>query len=213
MPYIAAVLGALLIFPLCVFAHRTRTEHSRFSHPLSLRPVTKLWVDLNGDARPEQIDLRAQGYSRNIKIESANYQDHNLTFAVESHDQGLLIPYDIDHDTDLDLIWAVSEGDENFVVCINDGRGNFRIGNDVTNYAAELQWLPKDDDPSDQQSLKLRRVNRILNTSSLKLISAATPRGSYIAARTTPCLPFRTLAQQASLLSYLRERGPPVIGS
>src|SRR5215831_17905303 len=139
---LAALFLAALVFPFPVRVHASRPKRKpRTPRAIPFRPITQLFVDLNGDARPERIDLRSTGISRTLQVDLAN----KLTLPAAGSRQGLLIAYDIDHDADLDLIWTVGADKKDVVVCINDGQANFSVVSDPSSYDAELDSLFKDD--------------------------------------------------------------------
>lgn len=207
---LTAVLIALLISPfaLCVREARANFTSGPVSYPS--RSLTRLFLDLNGDRKPEKIDLLAGGSLRTIQIELET-QRENLTFSVDKNHQGFLIPYDIDRDSDLDLIWVVSADKKKSIVYINDGRANFRIQKDASRFASELNGLVPDDDPYDQQSLKLKRKDAGAKaTPSCRIVFTSGHQFAFTEDWTTPASQVSVFNLRSPFLSYLRERGPPV---
>ena len=207
---LTAVVIALLISPfaLCVRGVRANLTSGPVSYPS--RPITRLFLDPNGDRKPEKIDLLAGGSLRTIQIELET-QRENLTFSVDNNREGFLIPYDIDRDSDLDLIWVVSADKKKSIVYINDGRANFRIQKDTARFASELNDLFPNDNPNDQQSLKLKRKDAGAKaTPSSKIVFTSGHQLAFTEDWTTPASPVSVFNLRSPFLSYLRERGPPV---
>ena len=207
---LTAVVIALLISPfaLCVRGARANLTSGPVSYPS--RSITRLFLDLNGDRKPERVDLLGAGFLRTIQIELET-QRENLTFSVDNNNQGFLIPYDIDRDSDLDLIWVVSADKKKSIVYINDGRANFRIQKDTSRFASELNGLFPNDNPNDQQSLKLKRKDAGPSASpSSRIVFTSGYRFAFTEGWTAPALPVSVFTLHSPFLSYLRERGPPV---
>lgn len=207
---LTAILLALLVFPFPTRARGSRVDRPQFSTGAPVRSLARLFVDLDGDQRPDQIDLLSHDLAKTIRIELEEHRDY-LSIASDSR-RGQLIPYDIDHDSDLDLIWAVRGDRKHAVIYINDGHANFRVQPDTRRYATELRSLIPDDDTDDQQLLKLRRTHkRVTASSSSKILFTAKIASRSTEAQTSLISEVSTFIPQSDSLGYLRKRGPPVV--
>lgn len=127
---------------------------------------------------------------------------------------GWLISKDIDGDGDLDLICIVANEQSSAAVLINDGAGDFTKSKDNTPYAAALEALLSSDDPSEQPSLQAESHTYSLLSSSFHDIGPAVISSfACPSIRSGPFTGFDTTPYQATFLSDLRKRGPPLIFS
>ena len=203
---VAALFLALLVLPLPLRARALRPARQTLApQMIPFHPITRFFVDLNGDTRPERVDLRTQGASRTVQVNLAS----KVTFAVGSG-PGFLIPYDIDHDADLDLIWAGSD-EKDVVVCINDGQANFSVVSDTSSYEVELDSLFKDHRNSNHRRLKVKRKEKRLGASSISNIAPVIHRFFLATGITLKFQRPQLREPQKLFFRYLQQRGPPVV--
>jgi hypothetical protein len=210
MKQFTAVLIALLVLSLPSLARGPGATAPK-SSPLisSIHSVTQFAADLNGDRTSENIDLLSYGSSRTIRIEFANLPNSYLTFPAAGARRGFVIPYDIDHDTDLDLIWTAGGDKKDFVICINDGRANFHVAPEAA-YASKIDALLTDSDPTDQQSLHVGRGDQSVSATPSSKIALATVRAfRFITVATILFSPPLDRTTPSPFLHYLKQRGPP----
>jgi hypothetical protein len=205
----AVVVGALLLFPWLVVARQSRS--TRLEN-LSLAPPAasvRVNADLTGEARPDDVALLSYGFFRNIEIQFRNSRSRNTNIRPHGVRRGFLIPYDVDHDRDLDLIWVASDK-RNFVVCINDGYANFHVAKNSAHYASQIKALLNDGDSHDPQSLNIQRNDRSLSASpSSKVALAASRWLGFAPEHPTLISERRKSTRQLHFLDSRSERGPP----
>lgn len=126
-----AGLSALLL-GLTGCAHPYRSGDYQYS-------ITKYSVDLNGDGRPDIIELRQDNYagdvSGNLKVrlhKLIEYGKPKTLVYFLIYDKFSVTFDDVDNDGDIDIVIRdkKKEGDkilEFQSILINDGRGNFQI--------------------------------------------------------------------------------------
>jgi len=100
-----------------------------------------IFYDLNGDRRPDQVQLFATNNRGLVHIEFAKGGSKQLFFEPRADGQGLLYADDIDNDNTLDLIWIVRNQPDSAVIWLGDGRGDFKPVSDISPYKAGLSHL------------------------------------------------------------------------
>jgi len=212
VPRLAALLLSFVELPWTVLAARVSSQSQNRNSQGAFRwdSLTRFSVDLNGDARPEKVALSSYGSSRTIEIQQRNSRSRSVIFTAAGPRPGFLIPYDIDHDADLDLIWSNGPDHKTFVVCLNDGAANFRIAADSASYDAEISGLLDNDNSPGPRPFKVQRSDQRLNASSsceIELGPAA--RASAATVQSTLRSSEQTFALQSDFFTYLLKRGPP----
>lgn len=100
-----------------------------------------IFYDLNGDKRPDQVQLFSTSQHKSIYITFGRGDSKQLHFDVPVDSSGFLFAADIDNDDYLDLIWLAQNEPNSAVIWRGDGRGNFTIVKDTTAYRHKLSQL------------------------------------------------------------------------
>lgn len=209
---LAALLLSFVVLPWTVLAaHGSSQSTNRSSHlAFPWDSLTRFSLDLTADTHPDKVALSSYGSSRTIEIQVRDSRSRSVTFTAAGPRRGFLIPYDIDHDADLDLIWSNGPDHKTFVVCLNDGDANFRIAADSASYVAEISGLLDNDNSPGPRPFKVQRSDQRLNASSsceMELGPAA--RASAATVQSTLRSSEQTFALQSDFFTYLLKRGPP----
>ncbi len=213
---VAAVLTALLVLPWAAFARPSSAIGRNISPipPMLYRVACPLWLDVDGDSRLENIRLLSNGFSKTLAIRFGNSRYSNVSFETKSANRGVLFAYDIDHDSQAELIWVSSfHQPKTAVVLDDDGKGNFIAAKDDAHYAQELSSLLLGDSPPDPYSFQFTRHERASTSSSSHLILPATRQ---LVCETAPMTLFAGVelcASQFVFLRYVHKRGPPLVVS
>jgi FG-GAP-like repeat len=179
---------------------------------LATRDLPVLY-DLDGDFRGDRVSLQSNGFDKTISIKFGNARNTELGFTARSADRGNLVADDIDRDGDLDLIW-VGSSEQNTVVFINNGKGDFTEANDNAQYASELSALFSSGDPSHQHYLDAGRPTYSLTSSSFSDTGLAVAiRFARPTIQLAPRPSLEGFANQPGFLACLPKRGPPPIHS
>ena len=205
-----ALMVALGLAPLSAGTHPTRQSRNHLPPFNPLLPRS-LYADFDGDNQPDEVELDSLGAHRSIRIRFGNSWRSTLYFDTGSDPQGVLLSRDIDHDSDLDLIWMPPGQPQAAVVWLGDGRGNFERAKNLEAYAGKLGALigestdsgvsngsPGDDSPYasvPSTSCGLAPSNRVEITAQSHLAAPRHHRRRGL----------------MLCLAYLRERGPPTL--
>ncbi len=168
-----------------------------------------LFFDFDGDHKLDKAELLSGGVHKRIHFTLSSSRGRFLSFDTRSDAQGLLLATDIDHDNDLDLIWASPTEPQAAVVWLGNGRGDFELAQDVRPYAPELLLLfgsGADSGVSGERTVghptcALGPSLSFDLASANKLEIGAPSRSSMEGVERRPGL--------ALYLAHLRERGPP----
>jgi hypothetical protein len=144
-------LKAISLVLVCLFVGHLFPRTLVHAAPLEPKSVDRrlrtaqgdlpIYSDLNGDRRPDQVQLFTGGKSSLIHINFAKGGSKQLSFETGTGDPGLVYADDIDNDNALDLIWIVRNRPETAVIFLGDGRGNFSAVSDIGPYKANLSHL------------------------------------------------------------------------
>ncbi len=210
----AAALSLITLFLLsCTFSGHPHRRH----HPASKRPVRTsqnlkaTTCDFDADFSTYRAILLSSGFDKKVTIHFGDARSSELAFATTSLDSGSLVAGDIDRDGDVDLVW-VGSSEQDSVVLINQGRGDFAAASDSAPYASELGDLF-----STNESPKRNRIKRGRRSSSLlsgSFHDVGLPRLVTLelsATRPIRLTPPKPSVAEAPFVCYLRKRGPPAI--
>ncbi len=101
-----------------------------------------LLADFDGDHRLDTAELFSQGAHKSIHVTlGGSSLSHLYHFDSDTRGQAVLLAVDIDHDSDLDLIWVPLAQPQAAVVWLGDGRGNFEVAKGTDAYSSELHLL------------------------------------------------------------------------
>ena len=167
--------------------------------------------DLDGDSKADGVSLLSQGCYKTVSIRLGNQRARDLDFTTISADLGVLVTYDIDHDSDRDLIWISSLDTRSSVVWINEGKANFTVASRDL-YAAQLRELQSGNDPSQPESSKIwSREKGLTSSKSSDHGCCAASQPNAIRNRRAIFVEPPSPTYLSLFLNYLRLRGPPSI--
>jgi len=142
----AISLALVCLFIGSMFPHGSIKAATPNRQPVNVKQRTAqgdvpIYSDLNGDRRPDQVQLFASDKNGLIHIRFARGGSKQISFQSQTIDQGQLYADDIDNDSALDLIWIVHNRPDTAVIWLGDGRGNFNAVEDISPYKSSLANL------------------------------------------------------------------------
>jgi hypothetical protein len=204
------VLMALLIAPWRpILATGKRPPGKPSASPLRLAALLASSVDsdFDGDHKLDRAELHSAGLDKSISISLSSSRRTSLTFTSGSYDRGSLLAVDIDHDSDLDLVWVSPTRSQPPVVWINDGRGNFERESGAQTAELDSLFGSGADASVANNSTVNHRLGAPTQSFPSDLALAGEPSiGDPARPRATPG---ERHHYQATYLTYLRKRGPP----
>ena len=101
-----------------------------FGLPTGALDQTSLSVDLDGDGRPDEVSVRADGSDITLRVSLAGSATPTLARFASTQRGVSLIAFDVDGDGDCDVV--LSAGPEHRAVAVweNRGHGTFRLHHD-----------------------------------------------------------------------------------
>jgi len=166
-------------------------------------------ADFDGDDQPDRAELFSGGAHKSIQVSLSSSWTRNLSFDSKTPADGVLLAQDINHDSDLDLIWVSQSQLVSAVVWLGDGRGNFKIVQEPEAYAPALRSLLGSDDDA---SLSEGAGDKDLACDSAPVNSFELAPATKLELDAPPKLAAASVERRRDLalcLAYLRERGPP----
>jgi len=210
---IVTVLAALVLAPWLPLsaASSARARPSRAA-PARLATLASFPVfsDFDGDQRLDRAELFSSGLHKSIHVSLGNSWESQLYFDSDTCAHGSLLAGDIDHDSDLDLIWISETTPLLAVVWLGDGQGHFKVANETQAYTPALSSLLGNgaetgvaDGQASPGSLAC------VLSSSVSSDLPATHKLEWEDASSLKALGVERRRGLALCLAFLRERGPP----
>lgn len=204
-------LTALILVPLGHTPARDQRPR-QFSDPaahfaaLSYFPV---FGDFDGDRRLDQAEPLIAGAHQFIRLRFGNSLESHLEFRARREVFGALLARDINHDSKADLIWVYQSQLEPPVVWMGDGLGHFAMAAEDNTDTDLRSMLFGDRDPALVEDVNGERVYLAPH-----LMSSEEPHTSNLDDDIPKALVITGDNRRRDLrlfLSYLRERGPPLL--
>lgn len=166
--------------------------------------------DFDQDQQLDEAYLSSSGRQKNIFLRFGNSLATRISFPTETSTEGFLWASDIDHDNDLDLIWATSDA-KNFCIWLGDGTGNFQQAAASAEYSLAITKLvgrgtlpALDSAPASELWAQANDSSRIFITESKYFCHCLS---SSIASF------YPIQFQSFSALPFIQNRAPPLIAS
>ena len=126
--------GVLFFLAVSVFLFASALRLDAFS-------VRLLFVDLNGDGRPEAVELFSGETKNSIAIHLSHSKDSEFHLDPNTLAFGTALAANLDHDGDWDLVWLSGGGPDSIATLHGDWQGNFEFVANSHFYLSELRPL------------------------------------------------------------------------